>query len=178
MTPDVRARRHRSARRLLAPAEPEPDELHDDVRARRRRSARQLLAPAEPAPEPAPDPGRTHKAVGKHKDGTGGAAAKPAAHTPTCSARQGWMARARILQRACRIRVAIAHPSRTHGGQTAHRWVRDRHTDAASAEVCGAGAFAGGQAHRNVTGFERSAVIVPPPRTFDCGSTESNGGSI
>ena len=56
--------------------------------------------------------------------------------------------------------------------------IMDRHTDAASAVVCGAGAFAGGQAHRNVTGFERSAVIVPPPRTFDCGSTESNGGSI
>ena len=50
--------------------------------------------------------------------------------------------------------------------------------EVASAVVCGAGAFAGGQAHRNVTGFERSAVIVPPPRTFDCGSTESNGGSI
>ena len=72
----------------------------------------------------------------------------------------------------------IAHPSRTHGGQTAHRWVRDRHTDAASAVVCGAGAFAGGQAHLKVTRFERSPGIVPPPRTFDCDYTESNGGSI
>ena len=39
------------------------------------------------------------------------------------------------------------------------------YTDAASAMVCGAGAFVGGQAHLNVTRFERSAMIVPPAAT-------------
>ena len=40
--------------------------------------------------------------------------------------------------------ATIPHRARTHGGHTAHRWVRDRHTHAASAEVRGVGAFAGG----------------------------------
>ena len=75
---------------------------------------------------------------------------------------------------SCDDSAPIAHPR----GHTAHRWVRDRITVVASAVVCGAGAFAGGQAHLKVTRFERSPGIVPPPRTFDCDYTESNGGSI
>ena len=50
---------------------------------------------------------------------------------------------------------------RTHGGHTAHLWVRDRHTHAASAGLRGVGAFAGGEAHLNVTRFKQQRSDSP-----------------
>ena len=52
-------------------------------------------------------------------------------------------------------------PSAYYGGHTAHRWVRDRHTHAASAGVRGVGAFAGGEAHLNVTRFKQQRSDSP-----------------
>ena len=50
---------------------------------------------------------------------------------------------------------------RATGGHTAHLWVRDRHTHAASAGLRGVGAFAGGEAHLNVTRFKQQRSDSP-----------------
>ena len=57
--------------------------------------------------------------------------------------------------------AAAAAATIPHGGHTAHLWVRDRHTHAASAGLRGVGAFAGGEAHLNVTRFKQQRSDSP-----------------
>ena len=56
---------------------------------------------------------------------------------------------------------AVMKPEAPDRGHTAHLWVRDRHTHAASAGLRGVGAFAGGEAHLNVTRFKQQRSDSP-----------------